>query len=536
LEEYERIGLRLIVFRLVIALTFLASSIGLQVALGEQLLLRPYFYFTALVLLLEIIYLLIYALFQRIRKSESFIYIQLLGDSCTVMVLLFFTGGQSSVFVFLCHFLIVVAGSILRKRGAFLVALVNSLLFGMLCLNLYYGWLRPNTAFRGPYEAPTPSEAFNALATNLIGFFLVATLISAMATRMEKSRTELGAARKDLSYYRHLNDLIVSSLSGGIVVTDLSGKVNMSTAKGRELLAMTVTEGWKLNERIESLGGPPLNFSGGNINNCDIPLSLPNDNHVMVSISPLSEGDNSVGYLALVRDETDIVRIRNELGLKERLVALGEMAANMAHEIKNPLGSISGAAQMLKAEASEGSSQSELLVIIHKECIRLAEVLDNFLKFANPPKPEKSLCNLYRLCLDTATLFEKHPFFTEKKLSLKYDHMEKDVSAVVDRNQFTQAFWNLLQNGRKASNEGGKMTISLRKSSSWAIVEVSDNGVGMPKSELDKIQEPFKRGFSVGAGLGLSVVYRIMEQHDGKLEIESNYGTGTAARLYFPLE
>jgi len=536
LGEFERTGLRLIVFRLVIALTFLASSLGLQVALGEKFLLGPYFYFSALVLFLEIIFLMIYALFPGLRKKEPFIYIQLLGDSATVMVLLFFTGGQSSVFVFLCHFLIVVAGSILRKRGAFLLALVNGLLFGLLCLSLYYGWLRPGKAFSAIFEPPTAGEAFNALMTNLIGFFLVAMLISAMATRMEKSSRDLGAARKDLSYYRHLNDMIVSSFSGGIIVTDLDGKVTMSTPRGRELLSMTITEGWRLDEKIQSLGGPPLNFSGTLIKSCDIPLSLPGERHVMISISQLGEDGRLVGYLALVRDESEVVRIRGELGLKERLVALGEMAANMAHEIKNPLGSISGAAQMLKSETSEGSSERELLAIIHKESLRLAEVLDNFLRFANPPRPEKQAADIATLCRETATLFEKSPFFAEKKLDLSCDCGNSEMTAVLDPNQFRQALWNLLQNGRKASPDGGKISIVLRKSPPWAIVEVSDTGVGMPKSELDKMQEPFKRGFGAGAGLGLSVVYRIMEQHGGRLEIDSTYGSGTTVRLFFPLE
>jgi len=479
---------------------------------------------------------MIYAISQKFRGSEIFIYIQLLGDSLTVLVLLFFTGGQSSVFVFLCHFLIVVAGSILRKRGAYIVALANSFLFGLLCLSLYYQWLKPSKVFNQAYEPPTPGEAFNALMINLIGFFLVATLISAMATRMEKSSRDLGAAQKDLSYYRHLNDLIVSSFSGGIIVTDLEGKVTMSTPKGRELLAMSVTEGWMLNEKIESLGGPPLKFAGSMIKSCDIPLSLPGDRHLMISISQLGEENRLVGYLALVRDESEVVRIRSELGLKERLVALGEMAANMAHEIKNPLGSISGAAQMLKAETDEGSSERELLAIIHKESLRLAEVLDNFLRFANPPRPEKVETNLSKLCGETATLFEKSPFFTEKKLHLKHVIHDGDITAVVDPNQFRQALWNLLQNARKATGEGGRISLSLRKSPPWAIVEVSDTGVGMPKSELDKMQEPFKRGFSAGAGLGLSVVYRIMEQHGGRLEIDSSYGTGTSAKLFFPLE
>ncbi|MCX7830984.1 MAG: hypothetical protein N2445_08005, partial [Acidobacteria bacterium] len=229
MSEYEKIGLRLIIFRLVIALTFLSSSIGIQIALGEKLLLKPYFYFSAFVFILEIGYIIFYSTLKKLRKRELFIYIQLIGDSFTVIVLLFYTGGHSSVFVFLLHFLVVLAGSLLRRRGAFLIALVNGLLFGLLCLCLFYGWMRPSEYFNIVFEIPTAGEVFNALMINLFGFLLVALLISAVSGRVEKSRKELDDAQKGLKHLEHINDLIVSSISGGIVVTDLNGTTTFST-------------------------------------------------------------------------------------------------------------------------------------------------------------------------------------------------------------------------------------------------------------------------------------------------------------------
>lgn len=536
MSEYEKTGLRLIIFRLVIALTFLSSSIGLQIALGEKLLLKPYFYFSAFVLVLEIGYILFYSFLKKLRNSEFFIYLQLVGDSITVMVLLFYTGGHSSVFVFLCHFLVVLAGALLKRRGAIFIALVNSLLFGILCLSLYYNWLRPTEYFKIPFEVPTAGEIFNALMINIFGLILVAILISAVSSKIEKSRQELGDAQKGLRYLEHINDLIVSSISGGIVVTDLTGKVTFSTHKARNLLGVNITEGWSLKEQIEDLGGPPIVFENLLKKGSEIPLSLPSEKHLMLSISPLFEEERKVGFLVLVRDETEIVKIRNELELKERLISLGEMAANMAHEIKNPLGSISGAAQMLKSSNPENKEEGELLSIIHKESLRLAEVLDNFLRFVSPQKPEKHLVNLYEVVLEVCTLFKNSPLFQEKKLNLNFEYFSKEIFINVDSNQIKQVLWNLLHNARKASEEEGEIRVSLAKMEKWIIVEVSDKGVGMPKSEIEKIQEPFRKGFEQGVGLGLSLVTRIMEQHGGKIEIDSKYGSGTKVKLFFPLE
>lgn len=534
MSDYERIGLRLIIFRLVIALTFLSSSIGLQIALGEKLLLKPYFYFSAFVLILEIGYILFYAFLKKLREREFFIYLQLVGDSITVIILLFYTGGHSSVFVFLCHFLVVLAGALLRRRGAIFIALFNSLLFSILCLSLYYNWLRPSEYFNITFEVPTAGEIFNSLVINIFGLILIAILISAVSSGIEKSRQELGDAQKGLKYLKNLNDLIVSSISGGIVVTDLNGNATFSTQKARELFGVNITEGWNLKEQIENLGGPPIIVENLSKNGSEIPLSLPSDKHLMVSITPIFEEGNKIGYLALIRDETEIVKIRNELELKERLISLGEMAANMAHEIKNPLGSISGAAQMLKSSNPSNKEEGELLSIIHKESLRLAEVLDNFLKFVSPQKAEKHLVNLYEVVSEVCTLFINSPIFQEKKLNLVFESVKNEIFLNIDPNQIKQVLWNVLHNARKASHEGGKIKVSILKEDNFVIVEISDKGMGMPKSEIEKIQEPFRKGFEQGVGLGLSLVTRIMEQHNGKIEIDSEYGSGTKVKLFFP--
>jgi two-component system sensor histidine kinase PilS (NtrC family) len=536
MAEYEKIAIRIIVLRLVIVITFLVSSIGLQAALGEDLLLKPYFYFTAFVLTLEIVYLLIFALFQKFRKKELFIYLQLIGDSMTVVILLFYTGGVSSVFVFMCYFLILVAGAILRRRGAILIALINGLLYGVLCLSLYYNWARPEKVFKVPFEPPTESEAFSALMINLIGFILVALLVSAMATRAEKSKQELGDVQKNLKYYRNLNDLIVSSIAGGVIVTDLSGKVNFSTPKAREMLGVSISEGWNLSEQVQLYGGPPINFEKLKETSFDIPLSLPNEKHFLISISPLKEDETKVGFIALLKDETEMMKMREQLELKKRLISLGEMAATMSHEIKNPLGSISGAAQMLKSAKPLSNDEKELLSIIQRESVRLADVLDNFLRFSSPIIPEMVEVDIVEQTKELLKLFEKNPFVVEKNLVINFRSENEKILIKVDPNLYKQALWNLLQNARKASKESGEILVSLKIEDQWAVVEVSDKGLGMSKSEIERIKEPFKTGFSQGVGLGLSVVRRIIEQHNGKIEIESKYKEGTTVKLYFRVQ
>ncbi|MEJ2368925.1 MAG: HAMP domain-containing sensor histidine kinase, partial [Acidobacteriota bacterium] len=222
-------------------------------------------------------------------------------------------------------------------------------------------------------------------------------------------------------------------------------------------------------------------------------------------------------------------------GSASALAATGEMAANIAHEIKNPLGSISGSAQMLRREAVPGSREYELLGIIHSESNRLSQTLQNFLSFVQPGPQILKNHDLVALAREVWTLFRNDPSHSLEALTFKESFPTHRVVAAVDQDRFRQAMWNLLQNARKAINGPGTITLSLSLREPYAILEVKDTGKGIPKSEIPKYFEPFRRGFRSGSGLGLSVVYRIMEQHGGLVEMDSTYGKGTVCRLLFPL-
>jgi len=126
---------------------------------------------------------------------------------------------------------------------------------------------------------------------NIIGFILVALLVSAMATRAEKSKQELGDIQKSQVLQKFKRTLFVSSIAGGVIVTDLSGKVNFSTPKAREMLGVSISEGWNLSEQIQLYGGPPINFEKVTEISTDISLILPNEKHLSISISPLKEDE-----------------------------------------------------------------------------------------------------------------------------------------------------------------------------------------------------------------------------------------------------
>lgn len=536
MRDLEGQALHLLGYRTIVVLTFFLATLGVQAFLGGENYLKPFYYLIAFILALNLTAIVLYMVMKPLRTGPFFIYAQIFGDVLGVTLLAFMTGGIFSIFTFLYQILIVVGGYFLKKRGAFVVAAMDALLFGTLCVALVYGWTSPDRfGIEFPYEAPTIESALHALVAHYVGFFLVALLMGIISSRFETTQKALGAAEKDLSNTRMFTEQVISALNWGVISTDESGTVTFSNPAGMRLLGETLPVGWDLFERFGQLGydGPDLRLPSDPVEK-EIVLSLPGDRQLGIVIAPLRSDESGSGFLALIRDQTEVIRLREQLALKDRLTATGAMAADIAHEIKNPLGSISGAAQMLQMQAVEGRSQVDLLKIIQDESKRLTSILDNFLRYVKPRPLEKTPVDLVSLAKDVVTLFKNDPACgpdTEVGDSLPAEQ----VIVNADSDRVRQALWNLLQNARKAIPAGGKIRVSLTTDGEDAILTVEDNGQGMRQSQIKTYFQPFSRGFAKGAGLGLSVVYQIMEQHMGRVEIESRLGKGTSCRLIFPL-
>lgn len=537
MEPLEKQAVRLMVFRMVVVLSFFLSSLGVQAFLGLEFYLKPFYYLIAFILFLNLLYAILYGTFKALRPRPLIIYIQLMGDVLSVTLLCLFTGGIVSVFTFLYHVIVVLAGFFLKRRGAFTLAAVDALVYGALCVALLYGWLNPERlGSTYPYDPPGADTAFQSLLAHYIGFFLIATLMTVMAGRLETTRQALGVVEKDLSSLKNLNEQIVSSLTWGVVTVEPSGLVTFSNPSALRLLGESTPTGWDFNHKLGILGLKHLEpFGPDDRAEREFEVHLGSERHLEVVVAPLRAAQAPSGYLVLIRDQTEIVRLREQLALKDRLMATGAMAADIAHEIKNPLGSISGAAQMLQKQSEAGGHQHELMGIIQAESHRLTEILDNFLRYVKPPALKRRALDLSLLVQEVVTLYRNDPA-CGPGLEVALHLPEAPVQTPVDPDRVRQALWNLLHNARKAVRSEGRIEVSLTAAGEQAILDVEDNGIGMRTSEIADYFQPFRRGFSQGSGLGLSVVYQIMEQHGGRIEIASAPGKGTRCRLVFPTE
>jgi two-component system sensor histidine kinase HydH len=233
-----------------------------------------------------------------------------------------------------------------------------------------------------------------------------------------------------------------------------------------------------------------------------------------------------------------IIRIEEQLRRAERLSALGELSAVLAHEIRNPLGSIRGAAEILKDDFQPGNRKYEFLEILLKETDRLNRVVEDFLGLARPVEVERESCDLVAELTEVVTLAKGEA----KSRGVQLNLVAAQLPAVRgDREKLRQVFLNLVLNGVQATGRGGSLTITAATNppadGASAAVELSfaDTGEGMELAVLNRIFEPFFTTKPGGTGLGLSIAQKIVESHGGRIEVTSDVGKGTTFRVKLPV-
>jgi two-component system sensor histidine kinase PilS (NtrC family) len=257
-----------------------------------------------------------------------------------------------------------------------------------------------------------------------------------------------------------------------------------------------------------------------------------------LSIASLPLPDGTRGYLYTFQDVTEVKRIERNARMQQRLAAVGEMAAGIAHEIRNPLASMSGSMQMLKQELALSGDQAQLMDIVLKESERLNQTIKSFLAYARPQRAQSARLDLRTLVQETAMLLRNSPDVGERH-AVRVAVPDRDVPFEADESQVRQIIWNLATNGLRAMPHGGELTLGARSEQTadgqhLAILEVADHGVGMTPEELESVFQPFRGKFGKGTGLGLAIVHRIVTDYGGRIDVQSRPGDGTTFTVRFP--
>ena len=258
-----------------------------------------------------------------------------------------------------------------------------------------------------------------------------------------------------------------------------------------------------------------------------------------LTLTTLTSPDGRRGFLITFQDITDLKRLERHARLQQRLAAVGEMAAGIAHEIRNPLASMSGSIQVLRQELSLNEEQSQLKDIVLRESERLNHTIKSFLAYARPQRFAMSRLDVARIVADAATLLRNG---TDVREGHRIDVVIPDAPVwyEADENQVKQIVWNLATNGLRAMPGGGRLEIAVRVEAGTSgvpelVLSVEDEGRGIPAEELDSIFQPFRSTFERGTGLGLAIVHRIVTDYTGTIQVSSTVNVGTAVRVRLPL-
>ncbi|MDQ3321371.1 MAG: ATP-binding protein [Acidobacteriota bacterium] len=384
----------------------------------------------------------------------------------------------------------------------------------------------------------------------IVGFhnvaFLVVGLLASRLSYRRASGEQLKETAKTLANLRVLHERIVESIRSGLITTDLEGNIYTFNHAAAEITGCKAEE--MRGKSIYSLFGNihlPIVDSldatdtGDNPPRFETDVLTPDGFAVRVGygISPLfSETGEKTGLILTFQDLTEIRSMEENVRRKDRLAAVGRVAAGLAHEIRNPLGAMRGAIQVLQSTTPPESSHSSLMEIILRESDRLNKIITNFLTYARPRVGNFSEIDVREAVNDTFMLLKHSPDIKENHC-LETDLPEKPVTIFADPTQLKQIFWNLARNSILAMPDGGALKIKLEEIAGERIrILFEDNGCGMSPAQVEQLFEPFSTSTTGGTGLGLSIVYQIIRDHSGTINVRSRENAGTTITVELPTE
>jgi two-component system, NtrC family, sensor histidine kinase PilS len=478
-------------------------------------------------------------------------HLQIYSDLFVITAVVHVTGDLDSSYSSLYLLVIIFASVLLPRAQGYLVAGVSFILAGSLLELAYLPSLYPDLAASHP--------ALGALATSsrrvdlvtlqvkigawLFGFFAVAYLASYLGERLRQTGAELRVRRGQVASLQAIKENIIRSMRGGLISTDLNGKITEVNPAGAAILGrspealrglsiLDVLPGAEL--EIPGRGAPPAisrrEFLHRNPGSEELTLGI--------SASPLVVPEiGVVGCVYTFQDLTDEKRRQAEDRVKDRMATLGRMASAIAHEIRNPLASIGGSVKLLQNLSSLDEDQAKLISIVTRESERLNKLVSDFLVYSRDQRFELREVDVANLLEETLLLLEHHPLFGTQ-MRIERNLPPGPVLVAADADKLRQVFWNVCDNALKAMPEGGTLSVAIedagKPDDGYVQVVVSDTGIGFPADGLKKAFEPFQSGFQNGTGLGLAIVYQLIEGHGGRIRLESAPGKGASFVIDLP--
>jgi two-component system sensor histidine kinase PilS (NtrC family) len=467
-------------------------------------------------------------------------------DAMTVSAFVWITGGIATYFSFIFVLPIIAAGALLFRKGALRVTILSMLLYsGMVILQYTGASVQPWSVWEPglPVQLPQRLVAQYTVGVNLLGFLAVGLLSGSLAERVRVADERLADASSAIANLQAYSEYIINSLTMGLVTTDPAGRV-LTFNRAAEAItghALDAVAGQNVARVLtlpaEFTASLDTGFERARSQRADYRYTRADGTAIDLGVSAthLETPSGRAGFLFTFQDVTTMRRLERDALMQQRLAAVGEMAAGIAHEIRNPLASMSGSMQILRGELNLSGEQALLMDIVLRESERLNQTIRSFLAYARPQRFRVARLDLRPVLQDAALLLRNSAEVGGSHV-VEVDVPDAPVWCDADEGQVRQVIWNLATNGLRAMPDGGRLRLGARREDGDAagILVVQDEGVGIPEAELDAIFQPFYGTFDKGSGLGMAIVHRIVNDYGGEIRVTSKLGVGTTVEVRLP--
>ncbi|HIJ90028.1 MAG: ATP-binding protein [Desulfobulbaceae bacterium] len=525
---------------------FLSLMLGISVLLQAKtpsIFLPPLHYLAYFIAGLYLFTILSALIVGMIQCYSRFGYLQITLDILLVTLLVFYTGGSQSVFTVVYFFPIVMGAFMLFRPGSLLFATLSTLLFGSL-LFVEYGGHASRFGLTYPSQLANFQMLLHYFSIHSLTFFLVAILSAMLSTRLQKTEAELFQTVSDYDRLSFLYKQIFDDINTGIITVDEDTRITSFNRAAGLITGYRPDEiiGLELPRAFPGLESALLHEEERR-HMADIPRKNGETIPVGYSCSRLNApDDNENGYVYTLQDLSQIKKMEAQVQQAEKMATIGEMAAGIAHELRNPLAAISGAVQLLDRE-TESSINKRLFGIIMRESDRLDATIHEFLLFSKPVNPEKKWFPLRALAWEAMETLGQDPGWNPT-LTLDLE-IPPDLECWADPQLVRQVILNLITNSANACRNIEKGRILLRadktttgeneKREEAISMEIIDNGHGVQANIREKIFEPFFTTRETGTGLGLAIVRQIVHSHGGGISLRDCHPHGTIFSVKLPL-
>ena len=504
--------------RLVVVCLFLGGTIFYQLQQGSWATAAAARYLTYLTLFAILQTVFSGFVLKRIKHYRKFINAQLSWDLLFVVLVLFFTGGVESLYSFL-FILVIIAASVFCPRPQLLVvASASSILYGSLLDLQYYGYL-PVLSSQVINKDIHHYDVFYAVFLHVGAFFLTALLSSALAERLRRSEEAREKREIDYEDLEHLNQFILTNINSGLMVINSAGRIRSFNSAASKITGYSLEEVY--NRPVEAIlpeFGPFGSDDSSDVVRGETDYKK-HENEVLslgFSASRVADKDGApLGLLIAFQDLTEYKALEEQLNRADRLAAVGRLASGLAHEIRNPLASISGSVQLLLEDEKVSNEDRHLMNIVVKEADRLSLLLSDFLNFARPSVLQLEKIDMSALVDELIVLVNASGQFQGVTIEKK---CQGPAQMIVDPQKMNQVLWDLMINAGDAAKPDGRIRIEINGAQGEIVIE--DSGAGITDEDQEKLFEPFYTTKDKGTGLGLANVYANIEAHQGRIYVE----------------